>query len=144
MKLLCHRRTWDGHTMDHNFDQHNRCMMHRVLYFCNHSQNQCSLRSFRLQYAFSLFWLIHRPILDVQHSASCFLLAHTQVSHDAALYIQYTIFCLARPPRPSPSTPRQSTQRPSKALAYPHGYVMIRIGVCATLQVVASARGLSM
>jgi hypothetical protein len=30
------------------------------------------------------------------------------------------------------------------SLAYPHGYVVIHIGVCAALQVVISARGLGM
>ena len=30
------------------------------------------------------------------------------------------------------------------SLAYPHGYVVIHIGVCAALQVVVSARGLGM
>ena len=30
------------------------------------------------------------------------------------------------------------------SLAYPHGFVMIHIGVCAALQVVITARGLSM
>ena len=30
------------------------------------------------------------------------------------------------------------------SLTYPHGYVMIHIGVCAALQAAISARGLSM